>query len=347
MFVPLFLAFLASTSAIEPVGCIKKKGLRSLHQSDSPENGSCEETGLGWTGRHPDLVFDDDKKDQFFTKWTDFFLHPDCVDKIFVFVSDRNGKNEDLIETREPLRPINVTGQNPSNTVLITNQPEEEICKLRRGFTSRLVFVPKFFDNGSLPCYETTQRIDPVADQTLRAHFLNNEGPVTETLEDNSGVNIFWRRGMMDTCVQAVDWTVNRSTTRTNKSEDSIFIPCEAQKVTLTYIFRSDSTFQIHDPILELTVNRTCQQVVDLQTGSATVVDLKTGSATIVPVVVVALILVVLVIVVIVIRKRKGAKRVERQDTDENHMYGLYATNSQESLPTDSEVIDENAYYGT
>ena len=31
---------------------------------------------------------------------------------------------------------------------------------------------------------------------------------------------------------------------------------------------------------------------------------------------------------------------------DENPIYGMYATNSQENLPIESEVIDENDYYG-
>ena len=66
----LFLAFLASTSAL----CTEKSG-GSLFRSENPVNGSCEETGLGWTGRSLDSVLD---KDQFFTKWTDFFLQPEC-----------------------------------------------------------------------------------------------------------------------------------------------------------------------------------------------------------------------------------------------------------------------------
>ena len=86
-----------------------------------------------------------------------------------------------------------MTGRNPSNTILITNRPEDEICKLR-SFISRLVFVPKFFYNGNLPCYETTQKIALNAEQSLLAHFLNNKGPVIETVEDNSGVKIFWRK---------------------------------------------------------------------------------------------------------------------------------------------------------
>ena len=146
----LFLAFLASTSAL----CTEKSG-GSLFRSENPVNGSCEETGLGWTGRSLDSVLD---KDQFFTKWTDFFLQPECVDKILVYISDKWGQNEELIDIKENFTHINVTGQNPTNTILITNQPQDEICNLK-SFTSRLVFVPKFFDNGNLPCYETRQRI--------------------------------------------------------------------------------------------------------------------------------------------------------------------------------------------
>ena len=97
MFVLLFLAFLASTSASEPVGCRKKISF-GLFETEHPVKGNCEETGLGWTGRRADLI---KEKDQFFTKWTDFFLQPECVDKIFAFVSDNDGRNEQLIETKE------------------------------------------------------------------------------------------------------------------------------------------------------------------------------------------------------------------------------------------------------
>ena len=153
-----------------------------------------------------------------------------------------------------------MAGQNLSNTILITNQPEDEICNLR-SFISRLVFVPKFFDNGNLPCYETTQRVDPIAEQPFYAHFLNNKGPVTETAEDNLGMNIFWRRGMMDTCVQAVKWTLDDKTVRIEKNpsiskdQDRIFIPakCEAQEVTLTYI-SNESSFEINNHTVKFSV---------------------------------------------------------------------------------------------
>ena len=49
----------------------------------------------------------------------------------------------------------------------------------------------------------------------------------------------------------------------------------------------------------------------------------------------------------IVRRKRNKAKVEEQQmDTDENPIYGLYARNSEEELPTESTVTDENDYYG-
>ena len=60
---------------------------------------------------------------------------------------------------------------------------------------------------------------------------------------------------MMETCVKAIEWTLDgitntseKSTTK-NKNEDSIFIKgkCEAQNVTLTYIFSNASIFQIED----------------------------------------------------------------------------------------------------
>ena len=58
---------------------------------------------------------------------------------------------------------------------------------------------------------------------------------------------------MMETCVKAIEWTLDgitntseKSTTK-NKNEDSIFIKgkCEAQNVTLTYIFSNTSIFQL------------------------------------------------------------------------------------------------------
>ena len=52
-----------------------------------------------------------------------------------------------------------------------------------------------------------------------------------------------------------------------------------------------------------------------------------------------------IIIVVIVILKRK-VKKEEQMKPDENPIYGMYATNSQENLPIESEVIDENDYYG-
>ena len=261
MFVLLF--FLASTSASEPVGCRKKISF-GLFQPEAPMvKGTCEEAGLGWKGRDTDFIED---KDQFFTKWTDFFLRPECVDKIFVYVSDTEGRSEQLVETREHFPKISATGQNPSNTILIANQREEEICKLR-GFKSRLVFVPRFFNKGNLSCYEVPQTIVLNATQPLSSHFLNEKGPVIETDEDNSGAKIFWRREMMETCVQAVEWTLDENTTRIerneskSKDEDSIFIEgkCEAQEVTLTYIFNEDSSFQINDPSLSLTIPGLCQ----------------------------------------------------------------------------------------
>ena len=80
---------------------------------------------------------------------------------------------------------------------------------------------------------------------------------------NNSGVNIFWRRGMMDACVQAVEWTIDENTTRIieknqnkTKDEDSIFVPakCQEQTVKLTYIFSDSSFFEIENRSLSLAV---------------------------------------------------------------------------------------------
>ena len=88
----------------------------------------------------------------------------------------------------------------------------------------------------------------------------------------------------MDTCVQAVEWKLDDNTTRIqtknpskNKDEDGIFIPakCKAQNVTLTYIFKDDSSFHIEDPTLKrsiqaFTENKECQ--MQLKTGSVAIV---------------------------------------------------------------------------
>ena len=165
---------------------------------------------------------------------------------------------------------------------------------------------------------------------------------------------------MVDTCLHAVEWTLNENTTRIEKNQsiskdkDSIFIrgKCEEQEVRLTYIFNDDSNFQIDDPNLNLTVqafteNKECQVNGKGQEGSkAGDKDLKIGSA-VSGFVVVLVLMIVIFIVVIVIRKRNVTKKEDLKEKDENPIYGLYATNSQENLRTESVVIDENDYYGT
>ena len=127
-----------------------------------------------------------------------------------------------------------------------------------------------------------------------------------------------------------------------SKEEDSIFIParCEAQEVTLTFIFTDDSSFQINGPTLKLPVqafteNKECWVVGEGRGGSKSVVAGFVVAS-----------IFAIIIVVIVIIKRKSKKNEEQTKTDENPIYRLYATNSQENLPTESEVIDENDYYG-
>ena len=258
MLLPVFLAFLASASASGPVDseCIQKKGLRVYNLSpDVPVavNGSCEETGLRWIGKP-----EDSPKDLFFTDWTEFFLQPECVDSIKVYIEESDDSGRRLIETRESLNATNLEGQNP---VLTTDQSEELICNVGNRFKSRIVIRSK----GTHPCFEITQEINPVAHKndllTLSDHFLNNKGPVTVDTEDGTGVNIFWRKGMMDKCVQAIEWTVDGSMNRTmknttkDKNEDRIFIKgqCKAQSVTFTYIFNT-SIFQIEDKSLGMEI---------------------------------------------------------------------------------------------
>ena len=118
----------------------------------------------------------------------------------------------------------------------------------------------------------------------------------------------------------------------------------------LTYIFNDDSNFQIDDPNLNLTVQafkEKCQVDGKGQEGSEeNNEDLKIGSA-VGGFVVVLILMIVVIIVVIVIRKRKVTKKEDSKEKDENPIYGLYATNSQENLQTESVVSDENEYYGT
>ena len=78
---------------------------------------------------------------------------------------------------------------------------------------------------------------------------------------------------MVDTCIQAVEWTLNGNKPEriekeqsNSRDEDSIFIEakCEAQNVTLKYIFSADSDFEIDDKTLKLEVeaftkNEECQ----------------------------------------------------------------------------------------
>ena len=171
----LFLVFLASASASEPDAQCTKKGVHHLYVSENPGKGSCETSGPGWIGRDPDSYLDGDE-DQFFTKWTDLFQKPECVDKIEVHISDTAGGEESQISTL----------QNPSNTILIADQLEAEICTVKP-FQSRLVFFPKFFEQGkNISCYELARKITLSPHHSLATFFLNNKEPIIETAQNNS-----------------------------------------------------------------------------------------------------------------------------------------------------------------
>ena len=169
----LFLVFLASASAIEPDAQCRKKGVPHFYVPENPVTGSCETSGLGWKGRDAESYPDGDK-DQFFTKWTDLFQKPECVDKIEVHISDTAGGEESQISTL----------QNPSNTILIADQLEAEICRVKP-FQSRLVFFPKFFEKG-VPCFELKRQITLSPHLSLATFFLNNKEPIIETAQNNS-----------------------------------------------------------------------------------------------------------------------------------------------------------------
>ena len=262
----LVLAFFSLTSARI---CDKKDGF-DLYNSQSPEAGTCQEKGLGWKGR----IKDSDSwpnKDQFFTKWTELFSRPWCIDKIEVHISypDEDEQKEEITPAVLDFSKVNSTQRNPSNTLAIIDQKNPGYLCTREAFKSRIKFVPK---SQNQPCFELTREFRLRKHQSLADHFLNGKGPTMERAKDGSGVYIFWRRGMVDTCVQAVEWTLNENTTRIeekqskSRDEDSIFITakCEAQNVTLTYIFSDTSDFKIADKTLKLEVeafpeNKECQ----------------------------------------------------------------------------------------
>ena len=85
MLVFRLFVILALASAAEPQTC-KPKSAGLLFKSENPEEGNCEEKGLGWKGRDLETQFPDD--DEFFTKWNDIFLQPKCIGKIEVHTSD-------------------------------------------------------------------------------------------------------------------------------------------------------------------------------------------------------------------------------------------------------------------
>ena len=86
----------------------------------SPEAGSCQEKGLGWTGRNIESYPDGDK-DQFFTKWTDLFRRPECVDRIEVHRSYPDIGEEEHYNHISPVQhftQVNSAEWVPSNTVV-------------------------------------------------------------------------------------------------------------------------------------------------------------------------------------------------------------------------------------
>ena len=116
--------------------------------------GNCEETGLGWIGKPIDS-----KKDIFFTNWIEFFLQPECVDRIEVHNHIEEDSSKRIIEN---LTTTNLERQNP---VLTTDQSEELICNVGKPFQSTLVV----YSRGNHPwngCFEITQKISPVAHST-------------------------------------------------------------------------------------------------------------------------------------------------------------------------------------
>ena len=93
MIVFCFLAILAAASAKDPMKCQQKNSF-TMFTSENPVEGSCEAQGLGWEGRDPVTAND---KDQFFTKWNDFFLKPECIGKIEIRISEEEDGEKNVV----------------------------------------------------------------------------------------------------------------------------------------------------------------------------------------------------------------------------------------------------------
>ena len=150
-----FLAIFASASASE---CPQGNVFYSVFGNQgNPVNQSCEKSGLVWKGRDRESFL---VKDQFFTKWTDLFFEPKCVGRIEVYILEMWGpwgKAEREIPTPQDFTKVDEARRNPSNTILIYDQPEGGLCQ-QKIFRSRIVFFPKHSNNKDLPCFELRRK---------------------------------------------------------------------------------------------------------------------------------------------------------------------------------------------
>ena len=156
--------------------------------------------------------------------------------------------------------------------------------------------------------------------------------------------------------LKTLEWTLNNSkTTETrdpnnNKDEDFIFIPaqCKNQTVTLKYIFSEGSLFHVIDPEMNLTVQEfphKCQKDegpsgTESNANSLFIIAAAAGGGFV-------LIMMAALIFCMVRMTRSAKKKQEVEKVDDNPTYGLYAQDTQDEMPTESQVIDENDYYGT
>ena len=142
-----------------------------------------------------------------------------------------------------------------------------------------------------------------------------------------------------------------------SRDEDSIFIKaqCEEQNVTLKYIFNEDSLFIVEDPEVNLTVQAfqdKCPQDED-PNGVETSAENQNKEDNTLFIIAAAvgggfvLIMLAVLIFCMVRMRNRAKKRQEKEDVDDNPTYGLYAQDTQDEMPTESQVIDENDYYGT
>lgn len=127
--------------------------------------------------------------------------------------------------------------------------------------------------------------------------------------------------------------------------------------MTLTYNFIADSKFEITNPTLNLEVQEfpeVCPTPKPESPDEEVSGEAKASKEDSLPLIIGAavggtfVLIMIMVIVCYTMRMTRSAKKKEEEeDVDDNPTYGLYAQDTQDEMPTESQVIDENDYYGT